>query len=132
MLSKVQPQDLMKFGMIPEFVGRIPVVASLAELDVEALKIILTQPRNALVKQYQKVFEMEGVKLTFTSEAVEEVAREALQRGVGARGLRIIMEDLMLDLMYDIPSQSNVKEVVITRDVVRSSAKPITLMENAG
>jgi len=122
----------MKFGMIPEFVGRIPVVASLAELDVEALKIILTQPKNALVKQYQKVFEMEGVKLTFTSEAVEEVAREALQRGVGARGLRIIMEDLMLDLMYDIPSQSNVKEVVITRDVVRSSAKPITLMENAG
>jgi len=113
-------------------VGRIPVVASLAELDEEALKIILTQPRNALVKQYQKVFEMEGVKLTFTSEAVEEVAREALQRGVGARGLRIIMEDLMLDLMYDIPSQSNVKEVVITRDVVRSSAKPITLMENAG
>jgi ATP-dependent Clp protease ATP-binding subunit ClpX len=132
MLSKVQPQDLMKFGMIPEFVGRIPVVASLAELDMEALKVILTQPRNALVKQYQKVFEMEGVKLTFTSEAVEEVAREALARGVGARGLRIIMEDLMLDLMYDIPSQSNVKEVVITRDVVRSSAKPITLMENAG
>jgi ATP-dependent Clp protease ATP-binding subunit ClpX len=132
MLSKVQPQDLMKFGMIPEFVGRIPVVASLAELDMEALKVILTQPKNALVKQYQKVFEMEGVKLTFTSEAVEEVAREALSRGVGARGLRIIMEDLMLDLMYDIPSQSNVKEVVITRDVVRSSAKPITLMENAG
>ncbi len=132
LLAKVQPQDLMKFGMIPEFVGRIPVVASLAELDMEALKVILTQPRNALVKQYQKVFEMEGVKLTFTSEAVEEVAREALARGVGARGLRIIMEDLMLDLMYDIPSQSNVKEVVITRDVVRSSAKPITLMENAG
>jgi len=132
LLSKVQPQDLMKFGMIPEFVGRIPVVASLAELDLDALKIILTEPRNALVKQYQKVFDLEGVKLTFTSEAVEEIAREAVTRGVGARGLRIIMEDLMLDLMYDIPSQNNVKEVVITRDVVRSSAKPITLMENAG
>jgi len=132
LLMKVQPQDLMKFGMIPEFVGRIPVVASLLELDLDALKIILTQPRNALVKQYQKVFEMEGVKLTFTSEAVEEVAKEAVSRGVGARGLRIIMEDLMLDLMYDIPSQSSVKEVVITRDVVRSRANPITLMENAG
>lgn len=132
LLIKVQPQDLMKFGMIPEFVGRIPVVASLLELDLDALKIILTQPRNALVKQYQKVFEMEGVKLTFTSEAVEEVAKEAVSRGVGARGLRIIMEDLMLDLMYDIPSQNSVKEVVITRDVVRSRANPITLMENAG
>ena len=132
LLAKVQPQDLMKFGMIPEFVGRIPVVAGLSELDLEALKIILTQPRNALVKQYQKVFDMEGVKLTFTAEAVEEVSKEAVLRGVGARGLRIIMEDLMLDLMYDIPSQSNVKEVVITRDVVRASAKPITLMENAG
>jgi ATP-dependent Clp protease ATP-binding subunit ClpX len=131
-LALVQPQDLIKFGMIPEFVGRIPVIASLSELDLEALKIILTQPKNALVKQYQKVFDMEGVKLTFTAEAVEEIAREATLREVGARGLRIIMEDLMLDLMYDIPSQSNVKEVVITRDVVRSSAKPITLMENAG
>jgi ATP-dependent Clp protease ATP-binding subunit ClpX len=132
LLMQVQPQDLIKYGMIPEFVGRVPVVASLRELSLDTLKIILQQPRNALVKQYQKVFEMEGVKLTFTQEAIEEVAREALNRGVGARGLRIIMEDLMLELMYDIPSQSSIKEVVITRDVVLSSAKPIMLMENAG
>ncbi len=132
LLLQVQPQDLIKYGMIPEFVGRIPVIASLRELDIDALKIILTEPRNALVKQYQKVFEMEGVKLTFTQEAIEEVARETISRAVGARGLRMIMEDLMLDLMYDIPSQSSVREVVITKDVVLSSAKPIMLMENAG
>ena len=132
LLLQVQPQDLIKYGMIPEFVGRIPVIASLRELDMDALKIILTEPRNALVKQYQKVFEMEGVKLTFTQEAIEEVARETISRGVGARGLRMIMEDLMLDLMYDIPSQNSVREVVITKDVVLSSAKPIMLMENAG
>jgi len=132
LLLQVQPQDLIKYGMIPEFVGRIPVIASLRELDMDALKVILTEPRNALVKQYQKVFEMEGVKLTFTQEAIEEVARETISRGVGARGLRMIMEDLMLDLMYDIPSQNSVREVVITKDVVLSSAKPIMLMENAG
>ena len=132
LLMQVQPQDLIKYGMIPEFVGRVPVVASLRELDLEALKTILVQPRNALVKQYQKVFEMEGVKLTFTQEAIEEIAKDAITRGVGARGLRIIMEDLMLELMYDIPSQCNIKEIVITRDVVLSSAKPIMLMENAG
>jgi len=132
LLMQVQPQDLIKYGMIPEFVGRVPVVASLRELDLEALKTILVQPRNALVKQYQKVFEMEGVKLTFTQEAIEEIAKDAITRGVGARGLRIIMEDLMLELMYDIPSQSNIKEIVITRDVVLSCAKPIMLMENAG
>ena len=132
LLHLVQPQDLIKYGMIPEFVGRVPVVAALNELDLDALKTILTQPRNALVKQFQKIFEMEGVKLTFTAEAVEEISREAIARGVGARGLRIIMEDLMLELMYDIPSQNNVKEVVITRDVVLASAKPIMLMEHAG
>jgi len=132
LLAQVQPQDLIKYGMIPEFVGRVPVVASLQELDLQALMVILTEPRNALVKQYEKIFEMEGVKLTFTEEAVEEIARMAISRGVGARGLRIIMEDLMLDLMYEIPSQKAIKEVVITKDVVLSSAKPIMLMENAG
>ncbi|MGC8762522.1 MAG: ATP-dependent Clp protease ATP-binding subunit ClpX [Acidobacteriota bacterium] len=132
LLAQVQPQDLIKYGMIPEFVGRVPVVASLQELDLKALMVILTEPRNALVKQYEKIFEMEGVKLTFTQEAVEEIARMAISRGVGARGLRIIMEDLMLDLMYEIPSQKAIKEVVITKDVVLSSAKPIMLMENAG
>lgn len=132
LLAKVQPQDLIKYGIIPEFVGRIPVTAHLEELDEEALKVILTQPKNALVKQYKKVFEMEGATLTFTEEALEEVAKEAISRGVGARGLRIIMENLMLDLMYTIPSEADVKEVVITKDVVVSGAKPIMLMEHAG
>jgi ATP-dependent Clp protease ATP-binding subunit ClpX len=131
-LSQAQPQDLIKYGMIPEFVGRIPVVAALHELGLEALKCILTEPRNALVKQYQKVFEMEGVKLTFTQDAVEEIARESMARELGARGLRVIMEDLMLDLMYDIPSQTSVKEIVITRDVILSKAEPILIMENVG
>ncbi len=132
LLARVQPQDLIKYGMIPEFVGRIPVIAGLTELNVEALKIILTEPRNALVKQYQRVFEMEGVTLTMTREAIEEIAQEAISRGVGARGLRMIMEDLMLDLMYTIPSKNDVKEVVITKDVVISGANPIMLMEQAG
>jgi ATP-dependent Clp protease ATP-binding subunit ClpX len=131
-LKKVQPQDLIKYGMIPEFVGRVPVVATLNELDTKALRIILTEPKNALVRQYQKIFDLEGVKLTFTEDAVEEVAKQALDRDVGARGLRMIMEDIMLDLMFTVPSQSNVKEVVITRDVIKNDAKPITLMENAG
>ena len=131
-LQKVQPQDLIKYGMIPEFVGRVPVVATLNELGVDALKTILVEPRNSLVRQYQKIFELEGVKLTFTDDAVEEIAKQALDRDVGARGLRMIMEDIMLELMYTVPSQSGIKEVVITRDVIRSDAKPITLMENAG
>ncbi|MEJ2369068.1 MAG: ATP-dependent Clp protease ATP-binding subunit ClpX, partial [Acidobacteriota bacterium] len=105
---------------------------ALHELGLEALKCILTEPRNALVKQYQKVFEMEGVKLTFTQDAVEEIARESMARELGARGLRVIMEDLMLDLMYDIPSQTSVKEIVITRDVILSKAEPILIMENVG
>ena len=132
LLGKVQPQDLIKYGMIPEFVGRVPVVAALQELDHAALKTILTEPKNALVKQYQKIFELEGVKLTFTADAVDEVAREAAARELGARGLRVILEDLMLDLMFSIPSQVGVKEVVITRDAVLRKAKPITMMENVG
>ncbi len=131
-LSMVQPQDLIKYGLIPEFVGRIPVIGSLSELDVEALKRILTEPKNSLARQYQKLFDLEGVKLTFTEDAIEEISSQALTREVGARGLRMIMEDMMLELMYAVPSQENVKEIVITRDVVRNDAKPITLMENAG
>jgi len=132
LLLKAQAQDLIKYGMIPEFVGRVPVVAGLQELDHAALKTILTEPKNALVKQYQKIFELEGVKLTFTADALEEVAREAAARELGARGLRVILEDLMLDLMFTIPSQVGVKEVVITRDAVLKKAKPITMMENVG
>ena len=132
LLSKAQPQDLIKYGMIPEFVGRVPVVAGLHELDLSALKTILTEPKNALIKQYQKIFDMEGVKLTFTGDAIEEVARQAIARELGARGLRVILEDLMLELMYGIPSQTNVKEIVITKDVVLDRAKPIMMMENVG
>jgi len=130
LLSKVQPQDIIQYGMIPEFVGRIPTIASLHDLDTEALKSILTQPKNAILKQFQKLFEMEGIKLTFAQEAVETVAGEAITRQIGARGLRMILEEIMLDLMYDIPSQKSVKEVVITKDVVLRKSEPIIVMEN--
>ncbi len=131
-LAQVQPQDLIKFGMIPEFVGRLPVVATLEELDQKALVRILTEPRNALVKQYQKIFEFEGVSLRFTDDSLESVATEAIERKIGARGLRMILEELMLDMMFALPSQSGVKEVVVTRDVVLHKANPLVVMEKAG
>ncbi len=131
-LGKVQPSDLIKFGMIPEFVGRLPVVATLDELDVHALKRILVEPRNALVRQYQKIFEYESVSLRFTDDALESVAHEATERKIGARGLRMILEELMLDMMFLLPSQTGVKEVVVTKDVVLSRSKPLVVMEKAG
>jgi ATP-dependent Clp protease ATP-binding subunit ClpX len=131
-LEKVEPQDLIKFGLIPEFVGRLPVVATLHELDRPALVQILTQPRNAITKQYQKLLEYENVKLRFTDDALEAIAELALQRKIGARGLRMIIEDLMLDVMYTVPGQKKVRECVITREVVESKEKPITVMEKAG
>ena len=131
-LEKVEPQDLIKFGLIPEFVGRLPVVATLHELDRPALVQILTQPRNAITKQYQKLLEYENVKLRFTEDALEAIAELALQRKIGARGLRMIIEDLMLDVMYTVPGQKKVRECVITREVVESKEKPITVMEKAG
>ena len=118
--------------MIPEFVGRLPVVGTLHELDRPALIQILTQPRNAITRQYQRLFEYENVKLRFTDDALEAIAELALQRKIGARGLRMIIEDLMLDLMYTLPGQKKIRECVITRDVVESREKPITLMEKAG
>ena len=130
-LSTVEPDDLVKFGMIPEFVGRLPVVGTLHELDKPALMQILTQPRNAITRQYQRLLEYENVKLKFADDALEAIAEAALRRKIGARGLRMIIEDLMLDLMYTIPGQKKVRECVITRDVVESKAKPITLMEKA-
>jgi ATP-dependent Clp protease ATP-binding subunit ClpX len=120
--------DLIRFGLIPEFVGRLPVVATLEELDEESLVRILKEPRNALVKQYQKLFEMEKVHLKFTDGALVAVAEEALKRKTGARGLRSIIENAMLDVMYDIPSQDRVKEVVI---VIRQQGKPIVVYECA-
>jgi ATP-dependent Clp protease ATP-binding subunit ClpX len=130
-LAKVEPGDLLKFGLIPEFIGRLPVVATLDELDEEALIAILKEPKNALVKQYQKLFEMEKVNLKFTDGALVAIAREALKRKTGARGLRSILENSMLDVMYDIPSQDRVKEVVVNEDVIAGKSRPMVLFECA-
>ena len=130
-LAKVEPEDLLKYGLIPEFIGRLPVVSTLNELDEESLVQILKEPKNALIKQYQKLFDMEKVNLKFTDGALVAVAKEALKRKTGARGLRSILENAMLDVMYDIPSQDRVKEVVINEDVVYGKARPIVLYECA-
>jgi len=131
-LESVEPQDLIKYGLIPEFVGRLPVVGTLHELDKPALVQILTQPRNAITRQYMKLFEYENVKLRFTDDALEAIAEAALTRKIGARGLRMIIEDLMLDLMYSVPGQKKLREVVVTREVVEAKDKSITLIEKAG
>jgi ATP-dependent Clp protease ATP-binding subunit ClpX len=131
-LRQVQPADLIKYGMIPEFVGRLPVVATLGELDLDALVRILTEPRNALVKQYQRIFEFENVSLRFTEDALQSVAQLAIERKIGARGLRMILEELMLDMMFLLPSRTDVREVVITRDVVLNNSNPLMVMEKAG
>ncbi len=132
LLEKVHPEDLIKFGMIPEFVGRLPVVATLSELDQAALVEILREPKNSLVKQYQTMLEFENVQLRFTDDAIEAIAEEALARNVGARGLKIIIEDLMLDVMYQIPSDDDIEECVITKDVVKHHTNPITILRKAG
>src|SRR6266545_1002426 len=132
LLQKVHPEDLIKFGMIAEFVGRLPVVATLSELDQSALVEILKEPKNSLVKQYQTMLEFENVQLRFTDDAIEAIAEEALARNVGARGLKIIIEDLMLDVMYQIPSDEDIEECVITKDVVKHHTNPITILRKAG
>ena len=131
-LEATEPRDLIKYGLIPEFVGRLPVVGSLSELDHAALVDILTKPKNALVRQYQKLFEFENVKLKFTDDAVSAVADLATQRKMGARGLKIILEDLMLDVMYQLPSQKKVKEFLITREMVENKEVVFALLEKAG
>lgn len=131
LLHDVRPEDLLKFGLIPEFIGRLPVLATLDELDESALVRILKEPKNALTKQYAKLFDMENVHLKFTEEALKSIAREAMKRKSGARGLRAIMENIMLDIMYDIPSQPNIKEVVISDDVVDRSEPPIVVYSKA-
>jgi len=130
-LCLVEPGDLLKYGLIPEFIGRLPVVATLDELDEDALVRILCEPRNALIKQYQKLFDMENVDLKFTDGALVAVAKEALKRKTGARGLRSILENAMLDVMYDIPSQDRVREVVINEDVIFKGSQPIIIYECA-
>jgi ATP-dependent Clp protease ATP-binding subunit ClpX len=132
LLQQVQPQDLIKFGLIPEFVGRLPVIGVLQDLDERALVEILTKPRNAIIKQYQRLFEFENVKLRFTDDAMRAVAREAMQRKVGARGLRMILEELMLDLMYHLPSQKKVKDFEVTKEMVEKRDVSLTMMEKAG
>ncbi len=126
-LRELEPEDLLRFGLIPEFVGRLPVVATLEDLDEPALMQILTEPKNALVKQYQRLFEMEGVKLTFPEEALHSISRRAIDRKTGARGLRSIMESILLETMFDLPAMIGVEEVVISKDVVDGDAKPLLI-----
>jgi ATP-dependent Clp protease ATP-binding subunit ClpX len=129
-LKSIQTEDLLKYGLIPEFVGRLPVIATLEDLSEQALVDIIAKPRNALLKQYTKIFEFENVKLKFKDDALWAVAREAIARKSGARGLRAILEEIMLDIMYDIPSQENVKECVISEEVILKREKPLIVYEN--
>jgi ATP-dependent Clp protease ATP-binding subunit ClpX len=126
-LKEVEPEDLLKFGLIPEFIGRVPVIATLDDLDEEALMRILTEPKNALVRQYQRLFEMEDVQLTFAEEAMRTIAKKAIDRKTGARGLRSIMEGILLDTMFELPSLRGVEEVVISSEVVEGKARPLRI-----
>lgn len=129
-LAKIMPEDLLKFGLIPEFVGRLPILVTLDALDEEALVKILTEPRNALVKQYQKMLTLDNVELEFKEEAVRAVAREAMRRNTGARALRAIIEDIMLDVMYDIPSRTDIAKCIITQDVVEKHEEPLLVTQD--
>ena len=120
---------MLKFGLIPEFIGRVPVITTLESLDKDALKMILTEPKNALVKQYKKLFEMDNVELEFLDEAVDAVAEKAIKRNTGARGLRTILEDIMQDIMFEIPSDSSIKKVTVTKECVTENAAPVTERE---
>jgi ATP-dependent Clp protease ATP-binding subunit ClpX len=130
-LSHVQPEDLLKYGLIPEFVGRLPIIATLSELEEADLLKVMNEPKNAILRQYQKFFEFENVKLHFTENSLSAIAREALRRKSGARGLRAILEDIMLDIMYDLPSQTTIKECIINEDVILKKASPIILYKKA-
>jgi ATP-dependent Clp protease ATP-binding subunit ClpX len=129
LLALIQPEDLLKYGLIPEFVGRLPVVATLHDLDEPALVRILREPKNAILKQYQKYFELEKVRLKFTDDAVAAIAREAMKRGTGARGLRAVLEEVMLEVMYELPSLPALKECIITREVILNKDRPIIISE---
>jgi ATP-dependent Clp protease ATP-binding subunit ClpX len=132
LFRSIQPQDLIRYGFIPEFIGRMPVVATLEDLDKAALIQILTKPRNAIIKQYQRLLEYENVRLRFTDDALDAIASMALERKVGARGLRMIIEELMLDLMYFLPSYKKVREFQVTREMVIAQKISINLLEKAG
>ncbi len=131
-LQEVEPEDLLKFGLIPEFVGRLPVIATLTDLDEDALVTILTAPKNALVKQYQRLFEMEDIALTFNEEALSAIAKRAIKRKTGARGLRSIMESILLDTMFDLPTMEGIEEVMISGEVVEGNAKPLLVHSEGG
>ncbi len=128
LLAQVEPEDLVRFGLIPEFIGRLPVIATLDELDEKALIEILTAPKNALIKQFSRLFEYDGIQLEFEKEAIEEIAKEALKRRTGARGLRAIMETAMLEVMYDLPAQTDVKKCIVTKNVIAKGERPILLL----
>jgi ATP-dependent Clp protease ATP-binding subunit ClpX len=129
LIRDIQPEDLLKYGLIPEFIGRLPIIATLGELSEDNLVEILKRPRNAIVKQYKKLFDLENVKLTFTEGAIRGIAREAMKKKTGARGLRSIMEKVMLDVMYEIPALSNVKECVVSEEVIVNHDRPILIYE---
>src|SRR5881409_3185577 len=129
LLAMIQPEDLLKYGLIPEFVGRLPVIATLHDLDEQALVRILKEPKNAIIKQYQKYFDLEKVRLKFTDDAVAAIAKEALKRGTGARGLRAILEEVMLEIMYELPSIQGLKECIITREVILNHERPLLVSE---
>jgi ATP-dependent Clp protease ATP-binding subunit ClpX len=131
MFKELEPEDLLKFGLIPEFVGRLPVLATLEDLDQDALVIILTQPKNALVKQYQRLFDLEDTQLTFTDEALQAIAKRAIERKTGARGLRSILEEILLDTMFDLPGMENVDEIVVNEDAVTTKAGPLVIYGDA-
>src|SRR4029079_8034624 len=131
LLGQVRPEDLTKFGLIPEFIGRLPLIASVSKLDREALVQILTEPRNALVKQYQKLFELDDVQLEFTTDAIDSIADRAMERGTGARGLRAIIEEVLLYVMYDVPSRGDVAKVIVTREVVEDDVAPTLIPREA-
>ncbi|MEI8218470.1 MAG: ATP-dependent Clp protease ATP-binding subunit ClpX, partial [Elusimicrobiota bacterium] len=130
-LPLLQPEDLIKYGLIPEFVGRVPVISTLKSLTPADLIHILTDPKNALVKQYAKIFALEGVELSFTPEALETIAHSALQRGSGARGLRAILEDLLLDVMYDLPEKTTLKKCIVDKDAVLKKTPPKLVFETS-
>jgi ATP-dependent Clp protease ATP-binding subunit ClpX len=129
--ESLEPEDLLKFGLIPEFVGRLPVVATLSDLDEDALVTILTEPKNALVKQYQRLFEIEGVELAFTDDALRAIAKRAIARKTGARGLRSIMEDILLDTMFELPGMTNVEKVLVNEEAVTADGRPLLIYSEA-
>jgi ATP-dependent Clp protease ATP-binding subunit ClpX len=131
MFAQVRPEDLVKFGLIPEFIGRLPLITSVNKLDNPALVQILTEPKNALIKQYQKLFDLDGVELEFTDDAVTAIADKAMERGTGARGLRAIIEEVLLNVMYEVPSREDIAKVVVTGEVVADNVNPTLVPREA-